>query len=99
LYREVGGAKTIRRLFEVGKAAEHLEVGETTYALADGAPARRPDAVKKTITGFKSRCLPKNWPYAQRHAPDGSCIFSGRKEIREAVDRANDHGEGVTYDY
>lgn len=104
LYREVGGKKTIRRLFEKGKEPLYLE--NARFELAE-APlsvlGSRPQEFKKSITGFSSRCLPKDWPYAKNHVKSGKhkgeCIFTGRKEIREAVARANDHGEHVTYDY
>lgn len=99
-YRAFGhGQRELKRLFQVGTEPETIEYDGLTWRLASEPGSDTRIAVKETIDGFKSRSLPKNWPYAKRHAADGACVFHSRKEVNEAVDRANDHGENVTYDY
>lgn len=54
---------------------------------------------KETIASVTSSSLPKGWKYAPDHDAEGRPRFKGRREIREAVAKANDEGEGVHYDY
>lgn len=99
-----GKGKTFARFFELGhEPQEIIEDGETftLEGQRDSDFTRLVD--KETINGFQSTCLPKNWPYAKRHVKSGrhkgACVFHSRKEIREAIAKANEHGEAVVYDY
>ena len=44
-----------------------------------------------------SYSLPLNWPYAPRHDKEGRACFTGMKEIRESVAKAQAAGEPVEY--
>lgn len=46
---------------------------------------------------FTSHQLPKKWKHARQHNPDGTCRFGSHAEVREAIARAKDNGEQVTY--
>lgn len=65
----------------------------------------RPQARCRQSTQFVSQSLPDNWPYADRFGPDPDTgemtrpAFNSRQEVNDAVARANEHGEEITYDY
>jgi len=42
--------------------------------------------------------FPKNYPYAKRHAPDGTVIWGSKQEARDIAARAQDGGEDVHFD-
>lgn len=53
-------------------------------------------SVQETLH-FVSGQLPRNWPHAKQHHPDGSPRFESWGEIRESLARAKDHGEQIEY--
>lgn len=67
----------------------------------DGRKLRRlPSMVAASVAPnlhFTSHQLPKNWKHAKQHNPDGTCRFGSHAEVREAMARAKDNGEQVTY--
>lgn len=54
--------------------------------------------IVKQDVHFQSESLPRNWKYAPRVDAQGKPLFDGMREVREAVAKANQHGEGATWD-
>ena len=42
--------------------------------------------------------LPKHYPHAKKHAPDGTVIWTTKQEARDTASRARDAGEHVHFD-
>ena len=55
-------------------------------------------AFKCIKEGFRSISLPRWWPFAKRHDAGGACIFESETEAIDAVKRARDAGEPVSWD-
>lgn len=99
-----GKGKTFARFFEAGAEPQDIIEDGETFTLEEQRDSDFTRVVmRETINGFRSTCLPKYWKYAPRHVQSGkhrgACVFHSRKEIREAIAKANEHGEAVVYDY
>lgn len=76
-------------------------VGIGTVIEHEGRKLRRiPSMVAAAVAPdlhFTSHQLPKRWKHAKQHNPDGTCRFGSHAEVREAIARAKDNGEAVSY--
>lgn len=96
--------------FEAADGSRILETMRMSDAPKFGARIRRngktyvrvpsrPGSVKVAPNvGFSSISLPLNWPYAPRHDADGQAVFHSKREVSEALARAQHGGEKVIYE-
>lgn len=58
-----------------------------------------PEARVKADRHFISHQLPRNYKHHNRFDAKGNCAFTSQREVDECMARANDSGEGLSYDY
>lgn len=61
-------------------------------------PAYAEPFLPNPVDHMTSNQLPFNWPYAPRHDARGRPQFQNMREVREAMAKANQHGEVVDWE-
>jgi len=90
-------AKVYRWFPKDGAPATVLEQ-DVDFELVPDKPRDTTQAFKCIREGFRSISLPRWWPYARYHDKGGACVFENETEALEAVKRARDAGEPVSWD-
>lgn len=76
-----------------------VKINGRSYRRIPSLPEPCTGGSRKTISGLASRSLPRFWPHAKRHTPDGKPLFDSRRECEEAVARSQDspHDRVIKY--
>ena len=70
-----------------------LEIDGETYIRVVGSQQR----IARKDVHFTAMQVPRDWKYAKNFNDQGQPQFSSKRELHEAMSRANDNGEHVTW--
>jgi hypothetical protein len=85
--------------FPMGEAPQRVRRKGVTFKRKI-IPFQTTATVRPTLRDhhFRAMSQPRWWPFAPRHDTDGTPLYDGIQEVREAEAKAKDAGEVVKYD-